>query len=93
MVIYVPDTLTIDEIRLGDLPEGWKSTNPSICQKLGSQWYQHDERSAILKVPSIIVPQEHNYILNTTHPDFSKIKLIDQQAFIFDQRIKDPKLE
>ena len=40
-----------------------------------------------LKVPSAIVEQEYNYLLNPNHPDFEKIKLVDTRPILIDQRL------
>jgi RES domain-containing protein len=39
---------------------------------LGGSWLELDE-SAVLKVPSVVIPEEHNYLINPAHPDFEKI--------------------
>lgn len=86
MVIYIPDTLKIKVVNLEELPANWKSDYPH-CQKLGNTWIA-EMGSAVLRVPSSIVPQEHCYLLNVAHPDFQQIKLTDTENFSFDSRIK-----
>jgi RES domain-containing protein len=46
-----------------------------------------DNKSAILRVPSIVSKQEYNYLFNPKHPDFSKITLHETAAFTFDPRL------
>ena len=80
LVIEVPDELAVTEIQLAELPADWhRASRYAQCQPLGSQWYEARE-SAVLRVPSSIIPQEHNYLLHSRHPDFSRIS--------FDARIK-----
>lgn len=43
--------------------------------------------SAVLAVPSVIIPQETNYLLNPQHPDFKKIKIGKPEDFGFDPRL------
>jgi RES domain-containing protein len=88
VVIHVPDELTRARISLDQLPAEWhKTKNYPLCQPLGEAWYQ-SRPSAILEVPSSIIPNEYNFILNTRHPDFKAIQIIRWENFDFDPRIK-----
>ena len=61
----------ITEIKIENLPKNWKSIESyPVLQGLGSEWYSA-KKSLVLKVPSALVHWESNYLLNTTHPDFS----------------------
>ena len=93
MVIYVPDELSIDIIGRTQLPDDWffRARHPA-CQTLGSEWYQ-SRTSPVLKVPSAIVHQEYNYLLNAEHDQYNHIQLVDQRPFAFDPRIKDNQIE
>lgn len=91
MVIDVPDDISIEEIHLDNLQEGWNKSDDStyeICQVIGENWLERAE-SAILKVPSSIIQKESNYLFNINHPDFKRIKIIDLEDFEFDVRIKE----
>jgi RES domain-containing protein len=46
-----------------------------------------EARSAVLAVPSIIIPDETNYVLNPAHPDFRKIRIGKAVSFAFDARL------
>lgn len=88
MVIYVPDDLFVESIDTSQLPAGWNvRSRPAKCQKTGSEWVI-SQRSLLLKVPSAILTNEYNYIINVNHPDFSKIKLIATEPFLFDRRLR-----
>lgn len=50
-------------------------------------WYQR-RPSAILEVPSSIIPHEYNYLLNTRHSDFKAIRILRREDVEFDSRIK-----
>ena len=41
----------------------------------------------LLQLPSAIVPNEFNYLLNPLHKDISKVKILNKQAFDFDERL------
>jgi RES domain-containing protein len=70
------------------LPENWDLIPaPEETKRWGSQYLQQAKILA-LKLPSVIIPSEFNFILNPLHPDFKKVKIKEVQAFTFDRRIK-----
>ncbi|MFD0962954.1 RES family NAD+ phosphorylase [Pseudofulvibacter geojedonensis] len=78
---------SIQEIVVKDLPDNWKKVpSPRVLKDIGYQWIKEQEK-LLLKVPSIIVPQEYNYIINPFHPDFKKVKLSKVTPFPFDNRV------
>ena len=86
--IEVPDEITIQEVKLEDLPNDWNSKPPFLTtQTIGDDFVNYNE-AAILKVPSSIVPKEFNYLINPVHPDSSKIKILSTSKMMFDQRLK-----
>ena len=88
MVIYIPDKCAVESIGIDQLPKDWnKKARPRTCQSLGSRWIKANA-SLLLQVPSSIIPDEKNYLINPAHKDFTKVKIIDRQSFYFDQRIK-----
>jgi RES domain-containing protein len=44
-------------------------------------------RSLVLKVPSAVLPSESNYMINTRHPDYKKVKLLRLENFFWDERL------
>jgi RES domain-containing protein len=69
------------------LPKDWQQEPPPpSLQQLGDAWVQ-SARSPILAVPSVIIPDELNYLLNPKHPDFAKIKIDNPTDFTFDPRL------
>ena len=84
--IEIPVNITIQEVKVEDLPEDWNSNPPTITtQTIGDDFVFQNE-SAILKVPSSIVPQEFNYLINPNHPDSKRIKVIGKTSMNFDPR-------
>ena len=55
-------------------------------QALGDRWLE-SVASAVLQVPSAVVPSESNYLLNPRHPDFTKIVTELPLPFLFDDRL------
>ncbi|MCC6415557.1 MAG: RES family NAD+ phosphorylase [Opitutaceae bacterium] len=69
------------------LPPDWRIDPPSrFTQQLGDHWLLA-RRSAILTVPSAVIPDECNYLLNPTHPDFSRVKIGQPEPFSLDPRL------
>ncbi len=89
MVISIADEESaFSRIKISDLPANWReiSLYPKL-QDLGSKWYQNKE-SLILQVPSVIIPQEFNYVINVNHPEFKNmVTLIRQEEFLLDSRL------
>lgn len=74
-------------ISLAELPSNWRSVDAySELQKMGSAWYRL-QKDLVLQVPSAVVPYEHNYLINTKHPDFvAHCRIVRQLPFDFDNR-------
>lgn len=86
--IEIPDEIEILQLKTKDLPEGWDSKPPILeTQYIGDDFVK-SKSAAVLKVPSSIVHQEFNYLINPNHPDFEKIKVISTTPFLFDSRFK-----
>jgi RES domain-containing protein len=85
--IEIPDTLSITSISVADLPAGWDS-NPSLdaTRNIGTAWANALD-TAVLSVPSAVIPRERNYILNSAHPDFARINFSAPEPFYFDDRL------
>ena len=87
MVIEVPDDLVRHRIERSDLPEGWNGLSPyATTQALGSAWLR-SRRTCVMRVPSSLIPQEYNYVLNEQHPDFGRLSLQRVEAFAIDPRL------
>lgn len=70
-----------------DLPQGWDATPPSSpSQAIGDDWLEGGA-SAVLRVPSVVIPAEFNYLLNPAHPDFAKIRIGEAEDLHFDPRL------
>ncbi len=69
------------------LPADWNHRPISPCTRaIGDSWVR-EQRSAVLCVPSIVVPEECNYLLNPLHPDFGRIHIGPPAVYHLDPRL------
>ncbi len=81
------DEALVERLDPSMLPSGWRSNPaPSRTQTIGDAWAA-ERRSAVLVVPSTIVPVESNYLLNPDHPDFHRIAIGEPEPFDLDPRV------
>jgi RES domain-containing protein len=79
-------SLVIDLDR-SSVPKNWQSDPvPEAIQAIGDRWILSGD-SAVLRVPSVLVPGESNFLLNPRHPDFGNIGISRPHAFRFDPRL------
>tara|TARA_Y100001972_G_scaffold122909_1_gene169331 strand:- start:1208 stop:1681 length:474 start_codon:yes stop_codon:yes gene_type:complete len=66
-------TTAIKELEKDQLPDQWdeKAFIPTFTQEIGADFVKANEHY-VLKIPSVIVSEEHNYLLNPNHPDHQK---------------------
>ena len=85
----IPQDL-IEHLAPAELPGDWRSDPiPPSTQTVGSEWAK-SRHSAILAVPSTIIPQEKNYLLNPAHPEFGGIEIGEAEPFDYDSRLLKP---
>ncbi len=85
--IEIPENLPRRGLTAAELPEGWDSAeHGDRTRVLGTTWANSME-TAVLVVPSAVLPRERNYLINPRHPDFSKIVFHDAEPFFFDRRL------
>ena len=88
LTISFPKAIKTQEIDPKILPKDCNNTTENghlICRAIGDSWIRN-QQSAILFVPSAIIPKERNVLINPNHSDFKKIKFYKQQ-FAFDKRL------
>jgi RES domain-containing protein len=84
----LPDALPIRTISRDELPQKWHVIPaPPVLQTLGAEWVQ-DGREVGLRIPSAVIPQEWNLLLNPAHSDFQKITWHTEGPFRWDTRLE-----
>ena len=79
------DTLSIKEVKSNKLKTDWIN-DFDYTRFMGDQFIQAGTH-AILKVPSAVIKEEHNFIMNPLHADFKKIKITQTVSFSTDKRL------
>lgn len=87
---FVYFKLSFDEkfVRDADLQDGWNDRPISkVSQGIGDNWIRERD-SAVLRVPSVIIPEGNNYLINFNYQDSNQIKFGDPISLDFDPRLK-----
>lgn len=89
LVVEIPDEFSRFKINPKDLPDNWRNNPPiSATQDFGSRWLKLNKQFA-LKIPSAVLSQEFNYLINPNHPSASKLKVIKTGKLSLDSRVYD----
>jgi RES domain-containing protein len=83
----LPKALKVERLTPEQLPAGWRDlATRDLTQAVGDDWLKR-KSSAVLAVPSAVIPAETNYLINPLHPAFGKIEIGAPQDFYTDQRL------
>jgi RES domain-containing protein len=79
--------IAVETVDVSDLPEDWRLyPAPSSLAIVGGRWLDA-ARTAVLSIPSVVIPHERNFILNPLHPQWSRLKAGPAEPFSFDPRM------
>ena len=85
LAIDFPDAVPIQSIALEDLAPEWRE-RPNLTRDIGDQWLR-EKRTALLRVPSAIVPVATNWLANPAHADIADARIADVVQLTFDPRL------
>jgi RES domain-containing protein len=83
--IVGPET-SVEDFPQASLPDDWVRQK-ALTQRVGSEWLASG-RTALLKVPSALVPEAWNYLLNPQHPEAGGYRIERVYPYPFDRRLK-----
>lgn len=90
LTLDVPDAASRTELPAAELPPDWRRTGLLQPTALLGQAWLDEGRTLALRVPSVVVPQEHNLLLNPAHPEFRRVRLAaEPELFRFDERLRE----
>ncbi len=83
----IPEDVRVESVAIAELPDDWRAPDPPrVMRKIGADWLRRAE-TACLRVPSAIVAEESNYLLNPHHPDFARLGMGVAEPGNFDRRL------
>jgi RES domain-containing protein len=84
LTLEIPDETPISQVK--HLAEGW-AAHPAgkSSQTIGLQWLQAN-KTAALRVPSVLIPEESNLLINPQAPNFERIRVVEECNFHLDLR-------
>jgi RES domain-containing protein len=84
----IPADLPVVRMGPEQLPDDWRDPAAlETLRSLGAHWVA-GMTSAVLAVPSAVVPAETNYLLNPRHPDFARIEIGEPEVLVTDLRLR-----
>lgn len=87
MITMEYNSESVFELQTEDLPVKWfQNPAPGTCRLIGDRFTLKNE-FLLLKLPSVIIKQEHNYLINPNHTDFKKVKIVSIEPIQFDKRL------
>ncbi len=83
--VEAEEAIASEQIDLSSLPPSW-STEEATTQAMGDAWLRSN-RTSLLRIPSAIVPETWNWLLNPRHPDAARMRIIQVRKDPFDPRL------
>jgi len=85
--LEIPKNVRMEHVSESKLPSNWR-IYPAMdeLKEIGRKWVKNGA-AAILVVPSAVIPQELNYLINPDHADFKKMKISKPNPFNLDERM------
>ena len=85
--VEIPAEVSVLELTVATLPASWRDEPPTLeTMAVGERWVR-EGKSAILKIPSVLVPAAANFVLNPRHPEAAKVRTDQGEKFSFDPRM------
>lgn len=83
--IQIPQQAGLGKIDVKKLKKGWID-DVNYSRFIGDEFIK-EKQNLIMAVPSAIVQEENNYLINPLHPDFKKVKIVETRSFKTDERL------
>lgn len=77
----------ITTLIINELPSEWFISPPTDALKFIGDAFINANKFLALRIPSVIMPEENNYLLNPSHKDFKKVKIIYNRTIPLDERL------
>lgn len=84
--IDAPDGMSCIRVETPMLLDSWTEPGCAECVELGDDWLR-SASTALLGIPSAVVPEEENVLLNSAHEEAPLVRVIGRRPFRFDLRL------
>lgn len=87
VTVFIPENISIQVLREKDLPANWDALDiQHVTQKIGDKFLQ-EQKAALLQAPSVLMPEEYNYVINPLHSSMKGVKVIHKRKIEFNDRL------
>jgi RES domain-containing protein len=87
ITLSVPENKLTQTISIQNLLPDWDAPDTrSFTQKIGDTFLSN-KKNLILQVPSVMMPEEINYVINPLHENMKQVKIVNRRRIYFDKRI------
>jgi len=66
---------------------GWDALPESVTATTWGTTWANSQSTLLAEVPSIVIPEEKNILINPIHPDFSRVRLANTRKWTYDPRL------
>ncbi len=87
VTLHIPDDAATEVINIKDLPSNWDAFQiQPVTRNIGNRFFQKAS-GLLLQVPSVLMPEEYNYVLNPLIPAMKEVKIIHTRPLVFNDRL------
>jgi len=87
VTVDIPEQLIVYQPEIALLPSGWDEFPYNEASQLFGRDFLLKKDECVMKVPSAVVKGDNNYLINPSHQDFNRIRIVDACDFILDRRL------
>lgn len=88
ITLAVPDNLVTQKVAVRNLQDGWDAPDTRPFTKKIGDAFLTDKKYLMMQVPSVMMPEEMNYVINPMHTDMKQVKLVNKRRIDFDKRVR-----
>lgn len=88
ITLAVPDNLVTQKVAVKNLQNGWDAPDTRPFTKKIGDAFLTDKKYLMMQVPSVMMPEEMNYVINPMHTDMKQVKLVNKRRIDFDKRVR-----
>jgi RES domain-containing protein len=87
ITLSVPDKLVTQKVSVKSLQTGWDAPDTRPFTKKIGDAFLTGKKYLMMQVPSVMMPEEMNYVINPMHTNMKQVKLVNKRRIDFDKRV------